>query len=128
MSKCDAGIELSRFEKCPRCGSGPEGPCWAGIREDQDRIANLRALIAELLDDPLILEGAPPGIGWFDRAEEAVGRPVGSSFAKATLRKREEQTLTMSMFLRKEDLENARGEVSSPLSSPEHSPQEKSND
>jgi hypothetical protein len=50
----------------------------------------LVSLIEELLDDPLILDGAPPGIGWFDRAEEAVGRPIGSSFQKALAQKRKE--------------------------------------
>lgn len=56
-------------------------------RQNEDR---LTALIAELLDDPLIMEGAPPGVGWFDRAEAAIGRPIGSSFQKALAQKRKE--------------------------------------
>jgi hypothetical protein len=55
---------------------------------DHEELTKLKDLIAELLDDPLVLDGAPPGLGWFERAEVALGRPIGSSFQNALSRKR----------------------------------------
>lgn len=65
MSKCDAGIELARNQVCPRCGAGPEGPCWVGLRQDQDELEHLRLEVKRLtaaLGDARAQEAGKPSI------------------------------------------------------------------
>ncbi len=56
MSMCAAGVKMESREKCPRCGSGPEGPCWG----DYSNLIKVEAAARELIKTGLRL--TPDGL------------------------------------------------------------------
>src|SRR5262245_5803269 len=47
--RCAAGFKMDGGSQCPRCGAGPEGPCWVDYRQTMDENVKLRARLRELI-------------------------------------------------------------------------------